>query len=141
MIEQAIVRYLNADAPLVALLGGTKIYYGRGPLVGSPPMPPKMPYVVVKNSGGMRERVTQMYTDINDTLTIYVEAGDGQQFLGRDIAERILVVLENYRGDMAPELDLHIRCGSIRDLDGYQNSYRFIVTAYVLYKQTTAFPV
>lgn len=132
MIEQAIVSYLNSDTALTTLLGGTKVYYGRAD------EKVKMPFVTVRNSGGMRERITQTYTDTQDTLTIYID--DAKQFRGRDIAEAVLRALENYRGNMNPELDLHIRCGSIRDLDGFQSTYRFIVTAYVRYKETTRFP-
>jgi hypothetical protein len=123
---------LNADSDILAALGSAKVYYRRAA------EETKMPFVVVVNSGGMRERITQIYTDMQDTLTIYVE--DSKQFRGRDIAEAVLRALENYRGDMSPESDLHIRCGSIRDLDGFQSTFRYIITAYVRYKETTKFP-
>lgn len=135
MIEQAIVTYLNRTPAVTSVLGGEKVYYGRAPSTV------KMPYVTVRNSGGMRERITHHYTDTEDTLTIYVDAAADKQFIGRDIAEAVKNALENYRGDMYPEEDLNIRCGSIRDLDGYQSSFRYIVTAYVRYKEVTAFPV
>jgi hypothetical protein len=132
MIEQAIVSYLNNNAAVTTALGGKKVYYRR--------VPPtiKMPWVAVTNSGGMRNRITKTITDTLDTLTIYVE--DSNQFRGREIAEAVMRALENYRGDMSPEKDLHIRCGSIRDLDGWQDAFKYIVTAYVLYKETTQFP-
>jgi hypothetical protein len=138
VIEQAVLLYLNSHSGVLASLGGqAKVYYARAPkdING---VAVTMPWVVVRNSGGMRNRVTQTITDTEDTSTIYVE--DSNQFRGRAIAEAVLTALENYRGDMAPELDVHIRCGSIRDLDGWQNSFRYIVTAYVLYKKTTVFP-
>jgi hypothetical protein len=132
VIEQAIVNYLNSNSDVLTALGGAKVYYRRAADKIT------MPYVVVTNSGGMRTRITQMYTDTQDTLTIYVE--DSKQFRGREIAEAVMRALENYRGDMSPELDLHIRCGSIRDLDGFNSTFRYIVTAYVRYKETTRFP-
>ncbi len=132
MIEQAIVVYLNSNADVLNALGGAKVYYRRA---GSKIL---MPYVTVTNSGGMRNRITKIYTDTQDTLTIYVD--DSDQFRGREIAEAVMRALENYRGNMNPELDLHIRCGSIRDLDGYQSTFRYIVTAYVRYKELTEFP-
>lgn len=132
MIEEAVVRYLNANTSVTTPLGGTKIYYGRSPSTV------KMPYVTVRNSGGNRDRITQYYTDADDILTIYVEAIS--QFNGRAIAEAIMRALENYRGDMDPEKDLYVRCGSIRDLDGFQSTYRFIIPVYIRYKEITQFP-
>jgi hypothetical protein len=137
MIEQAIVEYLNTVTALTTLLGGQKIYYRRvPPLSGTATI--KMPWVIVTNSGGRRTRDTQVSTEGRDTLTIYVEHNN--PITGRAIAEAVLRALENYRGDMSPERDLDIRCGSVRDLDGFQGSFKFIVTAYIRYRQTTAFP-
>lgn len=135
MIEQAVVEYLNTVTALTTLLGGQKIYYRRVP---PSTVPIKMPWVIVTNSGGPRNRDTQVSTEGRDTLTIYVEHNN--PITGRAIAEAILRALENYRGDMVPERDVDVRCGSVRDLDGFQGSFKFIVPVYIRYRQTTAFP-
>jgi hypothetical protein len=132
MIEQAVVVWLNSVAAVTTALGGAKVYYHRAPTNM------KMPWVVITNSGGSRDRITQAFTEARDTLTIYVEAENA--ISGRVIAEKVRQALENYRGDMAPMHDVFIECDSIRDLDGFNTSFRYIIAAYVRYRETTAYP-
>jgi hypothetical protein len=132
MIEQAVVVYLNTVTAVTTSLGGMKIYPHRAPANV------KMPWCVVTNSGGSRDRESVFVTEPRDTLTLYVETSDFVS--GRNAAETIMLALENYRGDMAPERDIHITCGTVRDLDGFQGSYKFVVPVYVRYRQTTVFP-
>lgn len=132
MIEQAIVVYVNTVPAVVAALGGQKFYYARAPLNT------KMPYATIKNSGGSRKRESLYITEPRDTMTIYVESEKLHE--GLAIANTIRESLENYRGDMAPERDIYITCGTVRDLDGFQGSFRFIIPVYVRYRQTTTFP-
>ena len=127
MIEKSVLTYL-LSIPAVNTITGGKIFYRRAPKTAV------LPWVLITNSGGMRKRMTLATTGrmiAEDTLTIYVESAD--QFKGRDIAERILVALENYRGDMGDEQDLWVRMGSIRDLDGWNGTFRFLLTCYVEY--------
>ena len=132
MIEQALVDYLNSQVSITSLIGGSKVYYSRAPSKAV------MPFITIKNAGGPRKKVTQYYTDADDTVTVYVDASN--QFNGRAIAEAIMRALENYRGDMYPAQDVHITLGSIRDLDGFQGTYRFILPVSILYKEITQFP-
>ena len=144
MIERAVVAYpLSALAanPDVAADIGRKVYYRRVP------QGVKMPWIRVTNSGGMRRKLTPAAggsTEAQDILTIYVD--DDQQFRGREIADAVVAALENYRGDMPPSpatayaFDTHVRCGSTRDLDGFQDTFTYLVTVYVRYKFPTAFP-
>lgn len=138
MIEQAIVVYLNTVSSITSLLGGRKVYYNRAPQKGTDGKDVKMPYAIVSNAGGSRKRDTPLTTEARDTLDIEVESADC--VAGKILCDTILAALENYRGDMSPERDMHITCGSIRDLDGFQGSYRFIFAAYIRYRQTTVFP-
>jgi hypothetical protein len=133
MIEQAVVVYLNSDAAVLSAFGGTgKVYPHRAPASI------KMPWCVVTNSGGSRKRESLYVMEPRDTLTLYVESMD--YVGGLNLANTILHALENYRGDMPPERDIHITCGTIRDLDGFQGSYRFVVPVYVRYRQIAVFP-
>jgi hypothetical protein len=124
-IEQAVVDYLNEQTIYPELFD--KVYYHRVP-TGI-----EMPWVIVTNSGGMRSKMTVAYTGIEDTLTIYVDSN--QQFQGRTLAEKVLKLLENYRGRMGDVYDLYIRAGTIRDLDTFTNAYRYLLTFYVQYKE------
>jgi hypothetical protein len=138
MIEQALVTYLNTIPSVITALGGQKVYYSRAPVTSVGGVSVKMPYAVIRNDGGSRKRLTTFTTEPRDSLTIYVESS--VQHAGLLAADTIRAALENYRGDMPPERDLHITCGTIRDLDGYQNSFRFLISVYVRYRQTTVFP-
>lgn len=132
MIEQAVVVYLNTVPAVIAALGGQKFYYNRAP------QNVKMPFGVLSNAGGNRNRDTPFTTEARDTLDIEVESADA--VAGKQACDAIMAALENYRGDMPPERDIHITCGTVRDLDGFQGSFRFIFAAYVRYRQTTVFP-
>jgi hypothetical protein len=124
--------------PAVNTITGGKIYYRRAPTTA------KMPWVIITNSGGMRSRVTlgggteAGWTEVEDTLTLYVDSVD--QFKCKDIAQRIMQAVENYRGAMGAEKDLLIRTGSVRDLDGYQGTFRQLLTLYVKYWVDTNVP-
>lgn len=136
MIEQAMVSYLNSVPEIVTALGGQKVYFRR--VTANEENPVKMPWCIITNSGGSRKRQTLNKMEPRDTLTLDIYHYD--QFMGREAAEVILRALENYRGDMPPEQDLHVTCGTIRDLDAYQDSYRFVLPVYVRYRQTITFP-
>jgi len=142
-IERAVVSYLLsyfAASPTLASVIGTRIYYRR------PPQTTKLPWIRVTNSGGMRNILTQGpngSTEVQDVLTIYVD--DDQQFRGKQIADAVVAALENYRGDMpstgtAYAYDTHFRMGTVRDLDGFQDAYTYLLSVYVRYRFPTAFP-
>jgi hypothetical protein len=134
MIEQGLLTYL-LQVPAVSALVGNKIYYRRAPSTV------KMPWVIITNSGGMRSKLSMDvsgYSEAVDTLTLYVDTMS--QFEGKAIADAVLAAVENYRGDMSPALDTHFRAGSVRDLDGYNGAFRFLLTFYVRYKYDTVTP-
>jgi len=138
MIEQALVNYLNNYAPLTALIG-KNVFYHRAP------EKKQMPWVIITNSGGMRRRMTQGdrkgysgRTEANDVLTLYVNAVS--QFSCKEIADKVMDAIENYRGDMPPAEDTFFRCGTVRDLDGFNNTSVMLITVYVLYVFNTKFP-
>lgn len=142
-IERAVVAYLQSEfaaSSTWASVIGSKVYYRR------PPQTTKLPWVRVTNSGGMRNIMTQGpngSTETQDVLTIYVE--DDQQFRGRQIADFVVAALENYRGDMPPTgtayaYDTHFRSGTVRDLDGFQDTFVYLLSIYVRYRFPTAFP-
>ena len=134
MIEKSILNQLLNDSTLLTLLGGNKIYPYR---VASTA---KMPWVVVKLApGGTRSRITEKFTEGEDVVVVYIDA---QNFLsGRNIAEQCLRTLENFRGDMSDSLDVHLTCSSIRDIDGYAGSFRFLFDVSARYKEVTTYPV
>ena len=138
MIEQALAVYLNSVPAIVTALGGQKVFYSRAPQTMTGEVAVKMPYATIKNNGGSRKRSTTFKTEPRDSLSIYID--HSKQHEGLLIADTIRAALENYRGDMPPELDTHVTCGTIRDLDGYQGSFRFIIPVYIRYRQTTVFP-
>ena len=136
MIEQAIVTYLISE---MGSLVNNQVYYHR--------VPPnaKMPWIRVTNSGGMRRKMTLNHTsEAVDILTIYVD--DNQQFRGRTIADAVMAALENYRGDMPPApaaalaCDTHVRLGTTRDLDTFQDAFTYLLSVYVRYTFPTALP-
>ncbi len=137
MLEQSIMSYL-LSIPAINTITGGKIYYRRAPITA------KMPWVIVTNSGGMRSRSTLGSkgdlgkTTVTDVLTLYVDSVD--QFKGKDITDRIIKAVENYRGDMGTEKDLFIRAGTPRDLDGYNGTFRQLITLYVEYWMDSNMP-
>jgi hypothetical protein len=132
VIEQALTVYLNTVPTITACMGGMKVYPHRAP------SGVKMPWCVITNSGGARRRESTFVTEPRDTLTLYVETMD--YVSGLTIADTIRAALENYRGDMPPERDIFIECGTIRDLDGFGGSYKFVIPVYARYRQYTVFP-
>jgi hypothetical protein len=134
LIEQSIMQYL-LSIPEIATMTGGKIFYRRAPSKAT------MPWVIITNAGGLRERLTQGgqtspgWTEPFDTLMIYVESQE--QFRGRDIAERVRKALENYRGDMGDTKDITIKTQTIRDLDGWQGSFRYLLMFHIKYIEVT----
>jgi hypothetical protein len=127
MIEKSIMDYLLANVPIKTKLA-SKIYYSGVP-VGA-----KLPYVMIRNAGGMRKLMTQAGSDtiVDDTISIYVDSTS--QFEAKDIADMIVALLDNYRGNIGLETDAFLRCGSPRDLNGFQGTYRNMVTVYCNYR-------
>jgi hypothetical protein len=154
MIEKAVIQYLIATLGADPVLGpilGNRVYYRRPPTStaasGQAPVTVKRPWIRVTNSGGMRDRISMARggsTDATDVLTLYVD--DDKQFRGRQIADAVVAALENYRGNMPPlpavpiAFDTWFRCATVRDLDGFQDAYTYLVTVYVKYRFPTAFP-
>jgi len=132
MIEKSILNHL-LSSPTVTGVVSNKIYPYRAASSAI------MPWVVVKLSpGGIRERMTEKFTRCEDSVMVYV---DSDNFLtGRTLAENCLRALENFRGDMSDSEDVHLTCSSIRDLDGYGGSYRFLFDVMALYKEVTTYP-
>lgn len=132
MIETSLLNYMMASSTLTTALGGVKIYARVPPNT-------KMPWVVVRVlSGGTRNRITQKYTGITDTVGIYID--DNLPKRGKDIAVLCLQLLENYRGDMATISDVFVRCSSIGSSDGVDGSYNYSFMAFITYKEETNFP-
>ena len=135
MIEKSVMQYLLSLPDLRAMVNG-RIYYRQAPT--TPDV--KMPYIVVSNAGGMRNKRTQVgpQSSADDTLGIYVETTD--QFQAKTIADRIVGALENYRGRIGDEYNAHFRCGTPRDLAGFQGNFRNLVQVYVEYWFVTNVP-
>lgn len=132
MIEKSLIEYLLAIPDVKALFKG-QIYYRVSPATV------KLPWCIISNAGGSRVHLTQSgLTEAFDTILIYVDTAD--QFAGRAMAERLIGALENYRGAMGTESDLVINCESIRDLNGWQGNYRFILPIHVRYIIPTNVP-
>lgn len=133
MTEKALLFYLTAHPVVGPKLNG-QIYYH------SAPVDAKMPWIIIQNSGGMPKALTMWkWTEETETLAVYVDSED--QFFAREVAQDIIEAVHNYRGDMEPVLDSHWRCGTPRDLDNYQGSFRCMVTVYVTHKYETNHPV
>jgi len=134
MIEKSIIQYLMSDSSLLTLLGSSNIYPYRVPTEA------KMPWICINPlSGGTREIITQKYTDTEQTVLIYIDADN---FLtGRQISQKCLELIENYRGDMSDSFDVHLTCSPIRHIDGYGGSYRFLFDVYTRFKEETVYPV
>lgn len=125
MIEKSVIEYLLSIPDVKTLFKG-QIYY-RSAATSA-----KLPWGIVSNAGGGRKRITQAgRSEAFDTLLLYVDTAD--QFAGRSMAERLLQALENYRGNMGTEKDLVVTCESIRDLNGWQGNYRFILPVHIRY--------
>ena len=133
MIEKAFMEYLMSIPDLYTMVGG-KIYYRQAPSTV------QYPWVVITNSGGMRKKETQVdfYSSATDTLTLYVD--DNDLFRGKQIADRIVQAVENFRGIFQGYPDTWIRCGTVRDLTGWQGSFRQLLTIYIQYRIDTNVP-
>jgi len=133
VIEKSLLQHLLDDTELTTLLGGNKIYFQRVP-TGT-----EMPWVVFSVApGGVRERISLKYIDAQDIISFEIE--HPQMVAGREIAEKVLRRVENYRGDLSDDSDIHITCSTIRSLDGAFASYRYLFNAYVRYKEVIQFP-
>jgi hypothetical protein len=125
MIEKSVIEYLLAIPDIKTMFKG-QIYYRASPPTA------KLPWCVVSNAGGGRNKITQTgLSEAFDTLLIYVDTAD--QFVGRSMAERLMQALENYRGKMGTERDLIVTCESIRDLNGWQGNFRYILPVHIKY--------
>jgi hypothetical protein len=134
MIEKSILNYLLSDSTLISLLhGNNNIFYQRVPEEA------EMPWVVFTlPPGGERNRMTQKYTNIDDVVSFDIESA--LMVEGRNIVGRVLYLIENYRGDMGEDQDLHITTTSIRSMDGALATFRYAFNAFVKYKEITTFP-
>lgn len=131
MIERDLVNYLLSIPAINTAVKGN-IFYSRAKSDVS------MPWIVIQNTGGSRRSLTVQKTEPRDTISIYVEGKE--QFKTRDIANLVEKALDRYRGDMGDSKDLFITTATIRDLDGWQGSFRYFMTAYVQYIIPTNVP-
>lgn len=132
MTEKALLFYLTSH-PIVGPKLAGQIYFHSAP-VGA-----KMPWCIIQNSGGMPKPLTmQEWTEESETLAVYIDSED--QFFAREVGEDVVKAVHNYRGDMGDIKDSHWRCGTPRDLDNYQGSFRCMITVYVKHKYETNYP-
>lgn len=133
MIERSILNYVLESSAITSALGGNKVYFQRVP--GGTKMPWVCFYVP---PGSERYRMTQTYTET--MLITYFQIEHSKLVAGKTIAELVHARLENFRGDLDEEDDVHITCSAIRSLDGALDSYRYEFKATVRYRELTQFP-
>ena len=122
MIEQDVFVYFKGDATLASLIGdNTKIYLITAPTEGDP----KMPWVVVEQTGGTRKKISQKKMEETALVRVTVDAGPDQLFTGRSIIEQCKNLLENYRGLLDQANDVYAETGAIRGWAGFGNAYRY----------------
>lgn len=136
MIEQGIMARLRATTAVTDLVG-TNIFYHQAPKDAV------FPWVIIQNSGGSKTKIglansSNCLTDNRDTVQIYVD--DDKQFRGREIAVEVQKALNNYRGNLAPANDVHLTSDTIRDLDGWNDTFRYIFPIYARYLENTNIP-
>ena len=72
---------------------------------------------------------------------ISIQVEDKQMNRGRTIADKVLRLLENYRGTMGDLDDVFNTTTPIRVMDGYGGSYRYIFNVFVNHKELTTYPI
>lgn len=133
MIERSLVNYVLESSTITTALSGNKVFFQRVP--GGTRMPWVCFYVP---PGSERYRMTQIYTET--MLSTYWQIEHAKMVEGKTIAQLVHARLENYRGDLDEEDDVHITCTPIRSLDGALDSYRYEFKATVRYRELTQFP-
>lgn len=123
MIEQAITNYISSS-PVATNVDG-KVYWFRAPKDVT------MPWIVVGSAKGPEfEAASKQEADVE--IMIYVD--DMALVQGRTTAQAVHNLLQNFRGEMAPESDLWITCGQVVTLDGPTGGYRFVVPVRIQYR-------
>lgn len=124
MIRQGLVTYLNLQ--LIDSSVNGKVYYQRTP-------PDKvMPWILVTSSGGTRTNLSEKYQNIDDTIYLHVDTPN--LFTGKTIADKLVSLLDNYRGDMSPATDVYLQCNTPQEQDGPNGSFRFTIQMRAQYK-------
>lgn len=126
MIERSIYEYLRNDSQLNSIVQG-RIYLIQVPSQNNP----VLPWVVIENIGGIREKISQNKIEEKVNLRITVDADNTQLVLGRSIIERAHVLLENYRGMLYNSNDVIIQCSSVSGASGIGGIYRYVFSCIV----------
>lgn len=151
MIENGIISWLDSYDELVEELGGhghvylhsapmTKAVSGAAPAIDVA----KMPWIIVRNSGGKRLRDSGVSIEERDTLTLYID--DPARWHALTLALLVRKRLENFRGNIynaagrVEERDVFIECDPARDDDGFQGAVRYNMAIYVRYRQPITRP-
>lgn len=124
MIEQALLNYVTSST--VGTSVSSQVYYSRVPSGVT------MPWIYFKVADTQETRITQ-YNKMEADVLINFFVEDSNQFRGRETAEALKLLLQNFRGDMTPEKDILIRCEGIRDQDGPLAAFSYIIPTRVVY--------
>ncbi len=124
MIEQGLLTFVSASAVGISVEG--KVYYHRVP------SDIKLPWIRFSAAGGPETKITQMGKIEADVDFLFV-VDDDQQFRGRAIVEDLKALLQNYRGNLPPERDALITCSAIKDIDGPNGVFSYVLPVRVRY--------
>ena len=124
MIRKGLVTFLNTQSIDASING--KFYYHAAPSGAL------MPWGELTSSGGVRNNMTFKFKDIDDTL--YLNIDSPNLFIAKDIADKIVNLLDNFHGDMLPAEDVVLSCMTPKELAGPNGSYRLVIQIRAQYK-------
>lgn len=85
-----------------------------------------MPWLlVVPRPGGHRRPITPLREEYEQDYYLYLDSPS--KIAGLAQLQAIADVLQDFRGDMLPAEDVHIRCGTVFPQDGPTTNYRSVL--------------
>lgn len=91
-----------------------------------------MPWLlVVPRPGEYRKPITPVLEEYKVGFYLFLDTLE--KIKGMSQLQQIADALQDFRGDMLPALDVHIRCGSVFPMDGPTTNNRFVLPLQMRY--------
>lgn len=111
MLDAALLNFLKNSSDIKSVISNDRIFLGVAPDNVQPP------FVTVSIMDGQRTRITPKLMSVSVPVKISIVVNNKDLVRGRNIAEKFLSVLENYRGTLYPIKDVFISANSIAFID------------------------
>jgi len=118
MIDASVEEYLQSSHSVLNALGNNQITCKTIPTDWS------LPWVQIRMTGGNRERLSHVY--VSPHPVVEIEADSDDFFQARMTLDAIINLMDFFRGDLAYDSDVYIRCTEPFYIDSPEGVERFL---------------